>query len=82
MAEKQERIATEQVPVQTTPEASSRPERLDGRRLHRTGRVLAFSTRVTYEFDEIVRQAAQRDGILMIEVLERALALYEKANKN
>lgn len=59
--------------------AAMRPERIDGRTLHRTGRILGFSTRVSYEFDETLRRAAQRDGILLIEVLERALAMYELA---
>jgi hypothetical protein len=68
----------ERAVISQDPGPSTRRERIDGRSLHRTGRVLGFSTRVTYEFDETLRRAAQRDGILMIEILERALDMYEE----
>ena len=55
--------------------------RLDGRSLRKTGRVLQFATRVSWEFDEKLRHIAQRDGLKLVEVLERALEAYEAARK-
>lgn len=54
-----------------------RPERIDGRMLRRTGRTVPLSLHVTQAFDESLRRAAERDGLLFAQVLERALALYE-----
>lgn len=56
----------------------SPPARLDGRSARRTNRTLQFATRVTPEWDARLRALAQRDGLMLVEVLERALALYEK----
>jgi hypothetical protein len=53
-------------------------QRLDGRTLRRSGRTLTFATKVTPEFDARLRETAQRDGLLFVEVLERALEAYEK----
>jgi hypothetical protein len=54
--------------------------RADGRRRsHRkTGRTLQFATKVTWEFDDRLRRVADRDGKLLVEVLELALDAYEK----
>ena len=52
-------------------------ERIDGRTLRRSGRTIQFATRVSPEFDARLRQIAQRDGLLLVEVLERALEAYE-----
>ena len=52
--------------------------RLDGRTLRRSGRTLTFATKVTPEFDARLRETAQRDGLLFVEVLERALDAYEQ----
>jgi hypothetical protein len=54
-----------------------RQVRLDGRTLRKTGRTLQLATRVSEQFDERLRLVAQRDGLLLVEVLERALAAYE-----
>jgi hypothetical protein len=40
-----------------------------------------FATRVSPEFDERIRQIAERDGLLLVEVLERALDALEKASR-
>jgi hypothetical protein len=53
--------------------------RIDGRRLRRTGRTVQLATRVSMEFDDRLRRAAQRDGLLLCEVLERALEVYERS---
>jgi hypothetical protein len=51
--------------------------RLDGRSMRRTNRTVQFATRVTPEFDRQVRAIAQRDGLMIVEVLERALDAFE-----
>ena len=51
--------------------------RIDGRTLRRSNRVVQFATRVTPEFDRRVRAIAMREGLLIVEVLERALDTYD-----
>jgi hypothetical protein len=51
----------------------------DGRSARRTGRTLQFATRVSPEFDQRLRDIAERDRLLLVEVLERALDAYEVA---
>jgi hypothetical protein len=51
----------------------------DGRTARASGRTLQFATRVTPEFNQRIRAAAQRDGLLLVEVLERALDAYENS---
>lgn len=63
----------------SVPEQSVLVPRIDGRTLRRTNRILQFSTRVSPEFDKRLRDAAQRDGLMIVEVLERALDAYERA---
>jgi hypothetical protein len=53
------------------------PVRIDGRSLRRSGRTLQLATRVSWEFDEKLRKIAQRDGLKLVEVLERGLDAYE-----
>lgn len=53
------------------------PGRMDGRTMRRSGRTVQFATRVSPEFDERIRQIAMREGLLLVEVLERALDAYE-----
>ena len=55
--------------------------RRDARSARRTGRTLQFATRVSPEFDERLRVIAERDGLLLVEVLERALDAYEAAHR-
>jgi hypothetical protein len=55
--------------------------RIDARSLRRTGRTLQLATRVSWEFDDKLRRIAQRDGLKLVEVLERALEAYEAARK-
>jgi hypothetical protein len=52
--------------------------RRDGRSLRRSNRVVQFATRVTPEFDQRIRTIAEREGLLIVEVLERALDAYER----
>ena len=51
--------------------------RIDGRTLRRSNRVVQFATRVTPEFDRRVRAIAMREGLLIVEVLEQALDIYD-----
>lgn len=51
--------------------------RRDGRSARKTHRIIAFATRVTPEFDNEVRDIADREGIKLVEVLENALAAYK-----
>lgn len=53
-------------------------KKIDGRSARKTNRTIQFATRVTPEWDARVRLLAQREGVLLVEVLEKALALYEK----
>lgn len=55
--------------------------RIDGRSLRRSHRTIQFATRVSPEFDERIRMIAQRDELLLVEVLEKALEAYEKAKR-
>jgi len=51
--------------------------RRDGRSARRSGRTLQFATRVSPEFYNRLRAIAERDGKLLVEVLEEALEAYE-----
>src|ERR671935_874207 len=64
-----------------TPQAREAQRRIDGRSLRKTGRTLQLATRVSWEFDDKLRRIAQRDGLKLVEVLERALDAYETARK-
>ena len=65
------------------PEAAPATQKgvMDGRTARRTNRTRQFATRVTPEWDERIRTIAQRDGLLLVEVLEKALDCYEAARK-
>jgi hypothetical protein len=52
-------------------------KRRDARALRRTNRTLPFATRVSPEFDGRLRDIAERDGLKLVELLERALEAYE-----
>lgn len=60
--------------------APSPPIRRDGRTLRKTNRTVAFATRVTQDFDDRVREIAEQTGLKIVEVLEAALAAYEREN--
>jgi hypothetical protein len=51
------------------------PRRVDGRSSRRSDRTLPFATRVTPEWDQRIQDIAARDGLMLVEVLERALDL-------
>lgn len=60
--------------------AESKTERID-LRTRKTHRVVPFATRITAELDQQMRTIAQRDGIKLVELLERAVEAYEKTAK-
>lgn len=68
--------APELAPV-AQPEPQGVKVRRDGRSARRTNRTMPFATRISPEFDERLRDIAARDGLLLVEVLERALDAYE-----
>jgi len=54
---------------------------IDGRTMRKSNRTEQFATRVTPEFNHQIRAIAMRDGLLLVEVLERALVTYEAARQ-
>lgn len=55
--------------------------RRDGRSARKTNRILPFATRVSAELDMDIRDIADREGLKLVEVLERAIVAYkEKMN--
>lgn len=68
--------APEHAPAHAAPTPAS-PQRMDGRSARRSNRTLQFATRVSPAFDERIRAIAARDGLMLVEVLERALDAYE-----
>lgn len=64
--------------VADQPSDMSGHRRPDGRSARKSNRTLAFGTRVTPEFDREVREIADREGILLVEVLERAIKAYKE----
>lgn len=62
--------------------ATSEPyHRKDARSARKTNRTLPFATRVSPEFDARLRDVAERDGLKLVELLERALEAYEVQHK-
>jgi hypothetical protein len=64
-------------PSRAAPQERAGGRSHDGRSARRTGRTVQFATRVSDEFDARLRAIAGRDGLLLVEVLERALDAYE-----
>jgi hypothetical protein len=54
------------------------PKERDGRSARRTGRTVQFATRVSEGFDERFRAVCERDSLLIVELLEKALDAYER----
>ena len=59
------------------PRDNAPPRPLYQPRPRRSIRTLQLGLKVSPEFDQRLRQIAARDGLLMVEVLERALDSYE-----
>lgn len=68
-------------------DASEKPKRkldgrIDGRSVRRTNRTVQFATRVTPDWDARIRALAMQEGVLLVEILERALDCYEKQSRS
>ena len=72
----QETVISAPLPLPATAVEQPRARR-DGRTLRRTNRTIAFATRVSADFDDRLRDIAERDGLKLVEILERALDAYE-----
>jgi len=64
-------------PRKTPKEVAKAANKVDGRTLRKTGRTEQLATRVTPEFRRRIHNIAQNEGILIVEVLERALKAYD-----
>lgn len=65
--------------------ASSRlaaTDKVDGRSMRKTNRTVQFATRVTPEWDSRIRAIAKREGVMLVEVLEKALNLYDSKSSS
>jgi hypothetical protein len=69
--------APEVAPSAPVVKVTSQGRAEDGRTARRTGRTLQFATRVSEEFDQRFRKIAKRDGLLLAQLLEKALDAYE-----
>jgi predicted DNA-binding ribbon-helix-helix protein len=68
-------------PPEAAPNNLAQPETapaLDGRSLRATGRTEQLATRVTPAFHRQVKMIAARDGLKIAELLEKAIAAYER----
>jgi hypothetical protein len=74
------RMAVVRPPAARAGEGMIVPRR-DGRSARRSGRTLQFATRVSPEFDNRLRAIAEREGKLLVEVLEDALDAYEQSRQ-
>lgn len=74
-------IAPEVAPAEAV-SAESSYKRIDGRSARKTHRTLPFATRVSAVFDQRLRVIAKRDGLLLVEVLEKALDAYEAKDES
>jgi|1185.fasta_scaffold76855_2 hypothetical protein len=68
-------------PPEVVPNNLAQPETapvVDGRSLRATGRTEQLATRVRPEFHRQVKIIAARDGLKIAELLEKAIAAYER----
>jgi hypothetical protein len=68
-------------PAPSAPVAPLQPprQRRDGRSLRATGRTHPFATRIKPETHERMLDFAERDGITLGELIERAIEAYERS---
>lgn len=67
-------------PAANLPPQAPAAKKIDGRSARKTNRTVQFATRVTPEWDARIRALAQREGVLLVEILEKALDYYEKSS--
>lgn len=51
---------------------------LIARTMRRSPRIIHFATKVTPEFDNTIRQQAEKEGLLLVEMLEKYQQAYEE----
>lgn len=61
---------------ETAPAPASTMRAVDGRSRRRTNRTMQLNLKVTPECDALLREIADREGLLLAEVLEKALDFY------
>jgi hypothetical protein len=61
----------------SAPEIAPVDDYIDGRSKRKTGRTEQLATRVTAEFHKKVKILAARDELKIVELLEKAIDLYE-----
>ena len=72
-----------ELPATSAPSLAGKGKRFrDGRSARRTGRTVQFATRVTPDFDDRFREIAERDRLLHVELLEKALDAYESSRRS
>jgi len=72
-------------PVAPVASATSPPQYIrafDGRSRRRTNRIMQLNLKVTPEFDALLREIADKEGLLLAEVLEKALYQYNNQIAN
>jgi len=67
-------------PAAAKPPPQAAAKKIDGRSARKTNRTVQFATRVTPEWDARIRALAQREGVLLVEILEKALDHYEQSS--
>ena len=65
-------------PESAPPAQAIPPSSVDGRTLRKTGRTHPFATRITPELHKQLKTIAVRDDLKVAELLELAVAAYEK----
>jgi hypothetical protein len=45
--------------------------------MRRSQRIIHFATKVTPEFDNFIRQQAEKEGLLLVEMLEKYQTVYQ-----
>ena len=63
---------------EVAPTGKSPSLRKDGRTLRKTNRTVAFATRVTPAFDAELRDIAEKEGMKLVELLEKMLEAYKE----
>lgn len=62
--------------VSTHYNAKEPPHHRDGRTLRKTNRTIIFAVRVTQELNDQIRSTAEKEGLMLAEVFERAWKAY------
>lgn len=50
--------------------------------MRRSQRIIHFATKVTPEFDNLIRQQAEKESLMLVEMLEKYQQAYEEKTKS